>query len=75
MTNTELLSEKIRSSGYKLKFIAQKCGMTYQGFLKKLNNDSEFRSGEIMTLRELLDISCEEADEIFFAQNVDKSST
>lgn len=75
MTNTELLREKIRSSGYKLKFIAQKCGMTYQGFLKKLNNDSEFRSGEIMTLRELLDISCEEADEIFFAQNVDKSST
>lgn len=75
MTNTELLREKITASGYKLTFIAQKCGLTYQGFLNKLNNESEFRSGEIMAIRELLNIPCDEADDIFFAKNVDKSST
>jgi hypothetical protein len=75
MTNTELLRRRITSSGYKLTFIAQKCGLTYQGFLNKLNNESEFRSGEIMAIRELLNIPCDEADEIFFAQDVDKSST
>lgn len=75
MTNTELLREKIALSGYKMTFIAQKCGLTYQGFLNKLNNESEFRSGEILALRELLDISCEEADAIFFAKAVDTIST
>ena len=75
MTNTELLRRRIASSGYKLTFIAQKCGLTYQGFLNKLNNESEFRSGEIMAIRDLLDIPCEEADEIFFAKDVDKIST
>lgn len=75
MTNTELLREKIALSGYKITFIAQKCGLTYQGFLNKLNNESEFRSGEILALRELLNIPCEEADAIFFAKTVDKTST
>lgn len=75
MTNTEKLREKIAQSGYKITFIAQKCGLTYQGFLNKLNNESEFRSGEILVLREILDIPCEEADSIFFAKDVDTTST
>ena len=35
MTNTELLREKIDQSGYKLRFIAKKIGITYQGLLNK----------------------------------------
>ena len=31
MTNTELLREKINASGYKLQFVAEKCGLTYFG--------------------------------------------
>ena len=27
MTNTELLREKINASGYKLQFVAEKCGL------------------------------------------------
>ena len=36
MTNTELLREKMEQSGYKLRFIATKAGLTYQGLLNKI---------------------------------------
>ena len=38
MTNTELLREKIDQSGYKLRFIAKKIGITYQGLLNAMVN-------------------------------------
>ena len=44
MTDTIALREKIKESGYKLVFIANKIGLTYQGFLKKLNNSGALRS-------------------------------
>ena len=50
MTNTELLREKIDQSGYKLRFIAKKIGITYQGLLNKINNRSEFRANEMIFL-------------------------
>lgn len=71
MVNTALLRKKIEDSGYKISFIAKKCGLTYQGFLKKLNGETEFKASEIMVLRELLSISDDEVDPIFFNQNVD----
>ncbi|MCI7092284.1 MAG: toxin-antitoxin system, antitoxin component, Xre family protein [Lachnospiraceae bacterium] len=67
MTDTELLKKKIDESGYKISFIAQKCGLTYQGFLPKMNGMREFKQTEIIVLRELLKLTQEEADEIFFA--------
>ena len=57
MTNTELLREKIDQSGYKLRFIAEKIGITYQGLLNKINNRSEFRANEIQALYDLLDLT------------------
>ena len=44
MTNTELLKDKIEKSGYKLKYIAEQIGITYYGFLKKVNNETEFKA-------------------------------
>ena len=41
MTNTELLREKINASGYKLQFVAEKCGLTYFGLMKKVNNETD----------------------------------
>ena len=35
MTNTTLLRQKIDESGYKLQFLAEKCGLTYYGLMKK----------------------------------------
>lgn len=70
MTNTTLLRRKIDESGYKLIFIAEKCGLTYQGFMKKVNNETEFKASEIQTLKELLNLTTEEVNAIFFAVHV-----
>jgi len=75
MTNVALLREKINESGFKLRFIATKLGITYQGFLNKCNNDSEFKASEIQILCKLLSLSLQDKEDIFFAQNVDYMST
>ena len=66
MTNSVLLRQKIDESGYKLAFVAAQCGLTYYGFLKKLNNETEFKASEMVILKGLLGLSDEERDEIFF---------
>ena len=66
MTNTELLREKINASGYKLQFVAEKCGLTYFGLMKKVNNETEFKTSEVMILKELLHLTDDEVMEIFF---------
>lgn len=71
MTNTALLRSKIDESGYKLRFIAKQIGITYAGFLKKINNESEFKASEIQTLCDLLKINIQEKERIFFTVNVD----
>lgn len=67
MTNTQLLRLKIEASGYKMRFLAEKIGVTYQGFIKKLNNKSEFKASEIKTLCLLLHLNDKERESIFFA--------
>lgn len=66
MTNSTLLKQKISESGYKLSFVAAKCGLTYQGFIKKLNNETEFKASEIQALKDLLCLSDQECKAIFF---------
>lgn len=68
MTNTELLRHKIDSSGYKIRFIAEKIGLTYQGFLKKINGESEFKASEIQGLSTFLSLSNTEREQIFFGR-------
>lgn len=67
MTNTIVLRKKIDESGYKLKFIANKMGLTYYGFMNKLNNKTEFKASEIIKLCNILEINRDEKDTIFFA--------
>lgn len=71
MTNTSLLRKKIDESGYKLRFIASKLGITYQGFLKKINNETEFKASEMQILIELLNLTDAEFEQIFFTLNVE----
>jgi len=66
MTNITMLRKKIDDSGYKVSFIAKKCGLTYHGFMKKVNNESEFKASEIQILKELLNLSDEDCNAIFF---------
>ena len=72
MTNTKLLREKIEQSGYKLRFIAKAIGITYQAFLNKINNRSDFRVDEMQGLYDLLGLNEEEREAIFFNEKVDK---
>lgn len=75
MTDTKLLRKKIDESGYKISFVAEKCGLTYQGLMNKVNGKYEFTAPEIKELRILLKLSLEEVDDIFFASHVDELST
>lgn len=75
MTNTELLKAKIDESGYKIQYVAEKCGLSYQGFLNKMNNKTQFTAPEIKTLRTLLKLSPEDVERIFFTDCVDNLST
>lgn len=67
MTNSELLIEKIEKSGYRINFIAQKVGISYQCLKNKINNVTEFRASEIQTLYDLLHLTEEERVQFFFA--------
>jgi hypothetical protein len=71
MTNSNLLKEKIEESGYKLTFIAKKLDISYQGFLNKMNNETEFKATEIKILCDLLNIETEEMYKIFFGYEVE----
>lgn len=75
MTDTKALREKIDESGYKSRFIAERVGITYQGLLKKINNETEFKASEIQKLCELLRIDVRGKEKIFFASEVGKKST
>ena len=72
MTNTNLLDKKIRDSGLRIGFICEQLGISYPGFQKKLKNEggSEFKPSEITVLAELLHLTREEIDRIFFAAEV-----
>lgn len=66
MTNTKLLRDKIDSSGLKIGYIAEQINLTYQGFLNKLNNETEFKASEIKMLQSILGLTNKERDAIFF---------
>lgn len=68
MTNTTLLEDYIKKSGYKKGFIAEQLGLTSYGFTLKINNKSEFKASEMAILCELLKINAKDKDAIFFAK-------
>ncbi len=72
MTNSLLLREKIAKAGFKIGFVADKLSITYAGFFNKLNNQSEFKASEIVSLKELLNLTVDEVNAIFFNENVEK---
>lgn len=71
MINTALLRKKIKDSGHGFCCIAKRCGLTYQEFKEKLNGETEFMASEIMMLKEILNISDNEVELIFFSGYVD----
>ena len=68
MTDTAALRDTIKNSGLKYNFIASKLGLSTMGLLKKVENETEFKASEIKKLSELLRLTSDERDRIFFAQ-------
>lgn len=68
MTNTHLLEEYIKKSGYKKSYLAKALGISRYGFALKCNNKAEFRASEIDILCKLLNISVRDRMAIFFAK-------
>lgn len=67
MTNTKLLREVIFNKGLKYGFIAEKLGIRHQSLIRKIENETEFKAGEIKKLCELLEINdFQEKERIFF---------
>lgn len=73
MTNTELLKQSIKDSGYKYSFIAKTLGITPVALNLKINNKSRFAVDEMYKLSDLLGITNQA--EYFFAHDVNKTST
>ena len=67
MTDSEALNKVIENSGLKLTFIARALKLSREGFYKKLNNQTEFKASEIVKMQEILNLSNEQRDKIFFA--------
>lgn len=67
MTDTARLKDLVKESGLKKVFIAEKLGITYQGYQKKESGNSEFSASEIKTLKKLLNLSTKEVCEIFLS--------
>ena len=68
MTDTEKLREVIKSRGVSFAFIAEKIGMSRQGFAKKIDENSDFKAYQMFIIKDLLRLTDEEARDIFFSQ-------
>ena len=67
MTDVIRLKSRIRDMGIKKSFIAEKMGISYQGYLKKENGESEFLQSEISVLKMILNLRNKEVSEIFLS--------
>lgn len=72
MTNSLAVRNLIKERGLKLSFIAEKLKITRYCLSMKIDNKTEFKSSEIATLCEILNVeSLELKEKLFFAQKVD----
>lgn len=68
MTNKELLKAAIKRSGVKLDAVLDATGIkSYATLRGRINNETGFTASEIAAIQNLLRLTNEERDEIFFA--------
>ena len=70
MVNRKLLRERIDAKGIKIRFIADKLGISHQSMYDKVNGRTEFKESEIAILIDILDLSPEDVMLIFFTREV-----
>lgn len=67
MTDVKLLKEKIADTGMTITAISRKTGILRETLYKKINGESEFKASEIAAISDVLKLSRNERDNIFFA--------
>ena len=68
MTDKNLLYYFVKRAGFKNKDIAEALGITASGYTLKISNKSDFRQSEIKTISDLIGLTVEERDRVFFAK-------
>ena len=68
MTDKNLLYYFVKRAGFKNKDIAKAIGITSSGYTLKISNKSDFRQSEIKTICDLIGLTAEERDRVFFAK-------
>lgn len=71
MTDSTLLNEEIVDSGITITAIARKLGITREGLYKKINNETEFKASEILSMQKILNLTNKKRDSIFFVNKVE----
>ena len=69
MVNEELLRNMLKEKGLKLKFIAEKMGLTPQGLSLKMSNVNEFTVSEAYKLSSILGLDSKELNSQIFLPN------
>lgn len=68
--NMELFKYFVAKRGYKLTEIAEMLGVNPSTLTRKMNGDTDFTRGEIVTLRQGLSLSLNEVEAIFFDEKL-----
>lgn len=72
MTDSTLLNEEIVDSGITITAIARKLGITREGLYKKINNETEFKASEILSMQKILNLTNKKRDSIFLQTKLNK---
>lgn len=67
MVNYDLLRECIRKSGLRISYICERLQLSREAFRLKMNGSREFKVSEMVVLCDLLELSPDMRDAIFFA--------
>lgn len=67
MTDIKMLKTAIEESGFRNRFIADKLGLSPEGFYKKLRGETEFKVSEVERITDLLKLTSKKRDDIFFS--------
>lgn len=67
MTDTNKLKKAIERRGLKNNYLASQMGVSVETFSRKVNGKSQFKDYEIKFLWQILGLTAEEMNSIFFA--------
>ena len=70
VVNSNKLKKAINRKGLKIRYIAEKLGISHEAMYNKVKGKTEFKASEISALIDLLDLTANDVFEIFFARKV-----